>query len=321
VADFFTKHLKKYLFFEKLSKYAKILYYRFITDYDDSDQYLTELIVEESSRSEKPFFIWAHYMGPHSPYYPQREYDFPSDTIEKIFDVNNKLTRARNVSLKGKNGLIHEKFSEDEIELLKELYVYELKILEKNLLNLLDHLKDDGLLENTHVIITADHGEEFYEHERYHHEYHLYDELIHVPLYLVGGGIDGGKEDNMVSHIDIAPTILDLVSVEKPMSFVGVSFFNHVRDYVISETSNITTNVDVSVMNTIQLGNSKISVRNGEWKYIFNMMDDGDELYNIKKDDFEENNLGDDQVPEEIRNSLFKHIELILKTSKLILRK
>jgi arylsulfatase A-like enzyme len=67
-----------------------------------------------------------------------------------------------------------------------------------------------GLRRNTVVVVTSDHGEEFWEHGGVEHGHTLYDELIRVPLIIAGPGIGGRRIDEVARLIDLAPTILDL---------------------------------------------------------------------------------------------------------------
>ncbi len=74
------------------------------------------------------------------------------------------------------------------------------------------------------MIVTADHGEGFLEHDAVGHGYTLFDTTVHIPMIIAGPGIPGGRvvEDD-VSIIDIAPTVLDLLGVSPEARFEGQS--------------------------------------------------------------------------------------------------
>ncbi|MBN2135540.1 MAG: sulfatase [Acidobacteria bacterium] len=105
---------------------------------------------------------------------------------------------------------------------------------DKEVGRLLDFLRAEGLLKNTIVIITSDHGEAFYKHETGEpesykfgrHGHTMYDELLRVPL-IIGGGIDQitkvHRNKNLVRLVDIMPTVLDVIGCEIPKDIRGIS--------------------------------------------------------------------------------------------------
>ncbi len=85
---------------------------------------------------------------------------------------------------------------------------------------LLDHLASKGLLENSFIIITADHGEELGDHGRFNHGYTVFEEVVHVPLIISGPGIERGTRVNsLTSGVDIFPSL----GVETPAYLPGKS--------------------------------------------------------------------------------------------------
>jgi arylsulfatase A-like enzyme len=89
---------------------------------------------------------------------------------------------------------------------------------------LLDWAKKQPFFDNTVVIVSADHGEAFGEHGLFKHAFWLWEVLTRVPLLISGPGVEAQRIDERRSHIDLAPTILDLLGIEeKPDSFVGKS--------------------------------------------------------------------------------------------------
>lgn len=80
-------------------------------------------------------------------------------------------------------------------------------------------LEKRGVLKNTILIVFGDHGEAFYEHPgNYNHPFYLYEENIHVPLMIWYDGVEAQSVDRVTSHVDILPTILDLLGQEKLQS-------------------------------------------------------------------------------------------------------
>jgi arylsulfatase A-like enzyme len=86
-------------------------------------------------------------------------------------------------------------------------------------------LRDRGLLDDTLIVVTSDHGEEFLDHGSLEgHQWTLYDEVLHVPLVIrPPGGGEAKRVDRLVSLLDVAPTILDLLRLTPPATFEGAS--------------------------------------------------------------------------------------------------
>jgi arylsulfatase A-like enzyme len=90
---------------------------------------------------------------------------------------------------------------------------------------LLAALTSRGLLDRTIVIVTADHGEEFFEHGSWGHGHSLYNELLHVPLLVRWPAAfpPGTRLDVPVMSVDVMPTILELTHVPPPAGLAGRS--------------------------------------------------------------------------------------------------
>jgi arylsulfatase A-like enzyme len=75
-----------------------------------------------------------------------------------------------------------------------------------------------GVLDETLVVVTSDHGEEFYEHGGWNHGGSVFEEIVHVPLVVAGGGVPTGGRvlSTPVRHVDLVPTILSFARVAPP---------------------------------------------------------------------------------------------------------
>lgn len=85
----------------------------------------------------------------------------------------------------------------------------------------------DGIgMENTIFVLTSDHGEEFWEHNDFEHGHHLKSVLTHIPLIFWGVGVpEGMRERELVSHVDMFRTILDLAEIAPNPDSHGLSLF------------------------------------------------------------------------------------------------
>jgi arylsulfatase A-like enzyme/tetratricopeptide (TPR) repeat protein len=104
-------------------------------------------------------------------------------------------------------------------------YSGEVAYVDSEIEKLFDSLEKKGFLEDTLVVLTADHGESLSEHGEATHGYFAYNSTIWVPLILAGPGIKAGRIEEYVCHIDIFPTICDFLGIEKPPSLQGTSLF------------------------------------------------------------------------------------------------
>ncbi len=130
------------------------------------------------------------------------------------------------------------------LEFNKYLYARGLEMIDRQIGNLLNLLDMIGLLKNTIVVITSDHGEEFLEHGNYDHLPKPFDEIIRVPLIIKVGNekispIERESErGKLVSLVDLLPSITMYLFNEKPKEFVGKSTLlneNEAREYIYSE--------------------------------------------------------------------------------------
>ncbi len=112
-------------------------------------------------------------------------------------------------------------FPASELHVLKGLYDGGVAYTDAFVGQLLSHLAALKLLENTLVIITSDHGEAFLEHNLFMHQ-EVYEQLLHVPLIVKLPGADRGNEiSELVSILDIAPTVLRTAGIVPPSSMAG----------------------------------------------------------------------------------------------------
>jgi arylsulfatase A-like enzyme len=81
----------------------------------------------------------------------------------------------------------------------------------------------------TYVVIFADHGEEFFEHDDFEHGHTLYDELLRIPMILSGPGLQAGRVQAPSSILDLSPTILDLLGLPADPSMAGTSLLPAAR--------------------------------------------------------------------------------------------
>lgn len=171
---------------------------------------ITELACEwlENNRRD-PFFLFIHMWDVHYDYIPPEPYDRKFDP-DYTGDID-----GRGFIL---NPKVNPEMNERDLKHIIALYDGEIAWVDFHLGLIIGKLKELGLFENTQIVVTADHGDEFFEHGGKGHRFTLYDEVVRIPLVIHGPGkANGGLEiSRQASIIDIAPTILDLCGFETP---------------------------------------------------------------------------------------------------------
>ncbi len=169
-----------------------------------------------ASRPDRPFFAFLNYFDAHEPYLPPPPFD----------------TRFRPQGGKAYLNKEPETWSPEEVQQAYDAYDGTLAYLDDQVGGLLATLKTQGLLQNTLVVVTSDHGEQFGEHGLYDHGNSLYRPLLQVPLVVsfpeqVPAGV---RISEPVSLINLSATILDLAKASRgDPTIPGQSLADHWR--------------------------------------------------------------------------------------------
>lgn len=161
-----------------------------------------------------------------------------------------------------------------------ERYLNVLHETDRHLGRLFDAVRRAGLDQDTLIVITGDHGQAFgYPHASYMQGQTVYEEDVHVPMMLWFPRLyrSPARSKTIASHVDLAPTIADLVGLPAGLDWRGRSVFDAgrvPRAYFYVAEDRFT-----------------LGVREGNWKYIFNLREGVDELYDLDRDPAEQHNL------------------------------
>ncbi|MCX7679881.1 MAG: sulfatase-like hydrolase/transferase [Spirochaetes bacterium] len=150
---------------------------------------------------------------------------------------------------------------------------------------IIDRLEKENLLEDTLVFVFADHGQAFLEHKgNFRHRLGIYEENVHVPFLIYNKKLFPSKiEFNAVtSHIDIAPTVLDVLGIPPLPHQEGISMFAKKR----AQMAIFQTYAPDHIM----------GVRDDRWKYLFNFTKKISELYDLSCDPAEQHNLASEKI-------------------------
>ena len=174
----------------------------------------------------RPYFLWLHYVNPHTPYTPEA----PFDTM--FLDGAARGGTALPVRKGYKEG-VHEQLAVPGKSLGYYVAQYdgEIAAADREIGRVIDGLRAAGQLERTVVMVTSDHGESLGEHDYYFdHGEDLFDPSLRVPMIVVlPGGPREKKSDAYASTLDVLPTLLDAAKVSYPPELAGQSLLSHVE--------------------------------------------------------------------------------------------
>ncbi|MBT8454204.1 MAG: sulfatase [Deltaproteobacteria bacterium] len=178
---------------------------------------------------EGRFFVYIQTIDPHVPYDPPAKFLKMYDAQPYSGQVQNRRTHLMLDEAK-KNPKKYA-FTKRDKERIEALHDGEISYHDEYFGKFLVKLRELGLEENTIVVVTSDHGEEFQEHGSWGHGHSVYQELLGVPLMFRWPGVvrAGERIAPVVSTMDIGPTVLEATGVAIPDVFEGRSLLGFMR--------------------------------------------------------------------------------------------
>ncbi len=239
---------------------------------------------------DTPFFLWLHFMDPHSPYYPKEA------GVALMGDRPSKPFRARYLnSYWNRTDIGAQRLSRfcDEIV---QLYDAGIRWVDEQLSRLVEGLRKSKRWDDCIFSFTADHGEEFLDHGgRYHPPDGLNEELIHVPLLLrVPGTTATALPRAPFSHLHLAPTVLDAVGVPAPASFQGHTCWAQLREgkeWATAAISECVAGCTNPFRAETRLGPRVLAVREARYKLVLHFNPPEERLYDLDADPREQSPL------------------------------
>ncbi len=159
----------------------------------------------DARKAGAPWFAYVQYIDPHGPYAPPQEFldelGVPlvaKEVLRSIGDVGKEPPWPFGS---------RDPVDPDLLAQVIRLYDAEIQYCDREIGRLLDALEQRGLLENTWIVITSDHGEEFFEHQQFGHGQSGFDELARIPLLVSGPGLKPGISNQPVELVDLLPTM------------------------------------------------------------------------------------------------------------------
>jgi len=259
---------------------------------------------------DSQIFCWLHYMDPHYPFIP------PKNFLKK--PINNKIILKVNRLYKSAENY-RDKISNKNKKILIELYETEISYFDKYFGEFIEGLKKIDLFNESIIIFTSDHGELFGDYGRFGHNYDvLYQKQLHVPLIIKTPDEKRKKIERPVSLIDIPNTIMEIIDINNSI-FYGTNIWKNKREYIISEGfKRPSLPSEQKKMNRERNWENKIiiSCQKDNMKLIIDEIHNRKELYNLENDPEESNNLYNyeeyGKIKYDLEQKIFNHKEKII---------
>jgi len=270
----------------------------------------------KSYRGEKPFFLQIGFAGPHEPWDPlQRHIDlYDNVTIPPPITMPNDLEHKPPQHQAHKNfhaTVDHESVidlsdaSGEDIAHMRKHYYAKITTIDEQLGGVVDALEEMSYLGNSLIIFCSDHGEMLGDHTL-SYKWLMYDPIVRVPMIIKMPSSTHSKKDihELVSLIDIGPTILDFAGIDPPTYLEGRSLLPYVTDGEINNREFVVCEDNYLIM-----------LRSKTHKLVYYFGQDESEFYDLETDPNEFHNLWQDDKFAEIRALYVRKLLDFLATS------
>lgn len=241
--------------------------------YDDAIAWLEE-------NKDDRFFLYVQTIDPHVPYRFHEE-TTPGYAGDYNGKLNKILTGKEQADLSGD----HQKLNAADYDFIRALYYGEVTYHDQHMGRLLEKLRSWGLMEDTLLIITNDHGEELDDHGKMGHGHSLYDELVRAPLLIrLPGRVPAGQVlSEPVESVDIAPTVLQVLGMNSSKDHEGVSLVSLMEGRPAQRPFYAVTEF-LKAGRSVRVGTWKMIGTSSRWKRLYNVAEDPGEQKNLIED-------------------------------------
>jgi arylsulfatase A-like enzyme len=237
----------------------------------------------ESHRGQ-PVFLWLHYMDPHSPYDPPDLYRTDDGPWPLFCPRNPHWGTPQH----GPDGSLE--LTQEEEAYVQSLYEDEIRYVDASIGEVLTTMDETSHNANAIVCLTADHGEEIWDHGKWGHGHSLYEEVIRVPLILSAPGIPMQRILEPISHIDLIPTLAALTQVGTDPNWQGQSLAPQLLDQAhtdrpaFARATNLLNPDEPLEMVAIQDYRLIHGLQSNNWQ-LFNRAEDPDQRNDVSSQD------------------------------------
>jgi arylsulfatase A-like enzyme len=274
------------------------------------DRSVPEAVKWLKANKERKFFLFLHGYDVHGQCEPAGGFDYRF--VDADYDGRYSGSPQEQELLR-EEGLDNGELTlrDADVRFWRAIYDEKIQRADAKFADFLRELDKLGLADKTLLIVTSDHGTEFYEHRRFDHGFTLYDEQIHVPLFIRLPGQRSNKViADRVSSIDLMPTILDLLGIQATANLQeqlrGESLASAMRGE--PQSRDIISETDYR-----EYTYKRSLIAPDGWKLIYTLNGRTRELFDLNRDPDETNNLAGSQpgIADELEERLFAHYESI----------
>ncbi len=281
---------RKFWIYKLVERFFSFRTPMYMVRFDRFDTFCRRAIAWIEEEPETPLFVYLHPRGAHHPYFPPPDADhrfFPGTFPEDIERAN---------SLYSLSIVLKKRPSDQLVSQVLDLYDDVIAYLDTTMEWFWEELNKKGLLDNTLIIISADHGESFYEHGTGLHHSSLYQEETHVPMIILWGDriSHGLRLKGSFSALDVCPTLLEAAGLTIPEDLPGSSFLEYLNGLKNPPEEQTSFSEDAWKGWTDML-----SVQRFPWKVIAHISNGKiaeTEVYNLSEDPGEKQNLAAGEI-------------------------
>ena len=244
------------------------------------DKYLnwSDTLMEAGS----PYFTILHFFDPHFQYAPPVPY---SSMFSSMSHPGSRWAVCAASSMI--DGWSNGQISRSDLSRMMDLYDGEIAYLNDQLTRLFSGMRSRNMLDNTLVVIIADHGEEFAEHGDVTHGVQLHSEITGVPLIITGPGIPKDSINTVLAgQVDVLPTILSYAGIPVPENIYGMNLLS----------SDVPEDRILPASGYYSPVNNYITVRQGSRKLFWDTESGQSFMFDLSDDYFEQDTLSPDSL-------------------------
>jgi len=283
----------------------------------------TRALLDDFAADSKPFFLFSSYFKPHSPHTIPAPYDALYNDVDIPLPDPVDLETIQRLPLPVRKMILRSRvydLDREELQWRYRSYYGDVTWLDEEVGQTLDDLERLGIADDTVIVVTTDHGDQMLEHGLFGKNV-FYEDSVHIPLLVSWPGtIRPGVYSELVESVDVLPTLLELCGLPVPEHVQGRSFAPLIagdrtsyrpRDAVFAENvmPEVITNGDEGYFFEPGKGIAGVRhpdakmIRTRRWKLNY-YVGHGGELYDLRNDPGERNNLYDDPAAQPIVHEL-----------------